>query len=122
MIARHATFACCGATVVPPVGEHKCLEQRERGNGSLGNAQGTREGGTPPTAHAAPSRFHSTPTVRDGILFASKGEAALYDLLRARGEWVLPHPRFPLIALLEPGRRAVDPGQPDVRRGRISGG
>lgn len=53
----------------------------------------------------APNKYGAVPTVRDGIRFGSKGEAALYDHLRARCVWVLPHPRFPLLALLEPGQR-----------------
>ncbi len=63
----------------------------------------------PPPARDAigPRRFRSTPTMRDGIRFASKGEAALWDKAKATGAVVIPHVRFPLHVLTTEGQSAT---------------
>jgi hypothetical protein len=62
----------------------------------------------PPARDAVgPRRFRSTPTTRDGIRFASKGEAALYDKAKATGAIVVPHVRFPLHVLTTDGQPAT---------------
>ena len=50
------------------------------------------------------TKYRATPTTRDGIRFASKTEAALYDMAkREPGAVVIPHVRFPLHAITTAG-------------------
>lgn len=54
-------------------------------------------------AVASTGRYRATPTHVDGIRFASKTEAALYEWARKLGYVVVPHVRYPLHVLTSPG-------------------
>ena len=52
------------------------------------------------------SKYRATPTHIDGIRFASKTEAGLYEWASAKGHVIVPHVRFPLHVLTSPGIQA----------------
>lgn len=57
----------------------------------------------PPVVSKAASKYRATPTHVDGIRFASKTEAALYEWAKSIGYIIVPHVRFPLYCLTSPG-------------------
>jgi hypothetical protein len=61
----------------------------------------------PVAAAKAPGKYRATPTHVDGIRFASKTEAGLYEYAKTCGAVVVPHARWPLNCLTSPGFPAV---------------